>query len=395
MPTITIRYPNGTTQTFYELVPAIDDALRAGAQALRPDGTPYNVQSFLGGFLFDGCTENRVLYGYYTPGQKEALQSAGIVCALDIPEPAPPPPPPPMPPIPPSVPATNSDDLVGPPQVQPLIAVPTGEPTSTVVATVIANVIGALGGIFGRGLPGKVAKEIFALRDTITQLGMEIVRLGQLLAKGIKAVLEALRTLHDKVLKRAVDQIEKINSRITRIIDKILGPYLDLLQRIRQLILDIYGRLFLPIIELLQMVRQMIALLRLLRVPGMKKLDEKLQRIQSKLIGVIADLLDRTNEHSGLINVLLTARMTLQKGTLLGSLMETRRRWISMWWNEQTPLPGTLTRSAVPSRPIEVYQAEVDRDLELFARTNGGPIATSIAPGLEEFRRVARLSGGV
>src|SRR5213078_238364 len=373
MPTITLRYKNGTTKTFYTIDPELERIL-TDAEALRPDGTAYEPRAFLGGILLDGCPLNRVLYGYYTAGQKEALDAAGIVCALDLPRATTPPTEPPVVIVPPSaVPASTTDELVPFVQASPIVLVPTGEPTSTIVASVVASIISGIIGIFGRGLPGKVAREIFGLRDAVVQLGREIVRLTQFLARGLQAILGALRTLYDRVLKRAIERIEQINSRIGKIVDRVLGPYLQALQRIRQIILDIYGRFFLPIIEAIQTIRKAISILRVLHVPGMKQLDEKLQRIQAKLIGVITDLLRRTNDHSGLLNVLLTAKMTLQHGTLLGSLYETRRRWISMWWNEQTPLPGTLAGAseAVPSIPARLAQLQSDGGQ--YVRTGGGP----------------------
>jgi hypothetical protein len=386
MPAIIVYFPGGGSQTFTEQTFLLEQALQTGTP-YRPDGRPYRKEFRFGGWLLDGCPINRVLAGTYLPGQQDLLAANGIVCLLDIEQQAPPPPaPPPEPTAPPA-----GVDLVPVPEVRPIIVVPTGEPTTTVAATVVATVIAAVVGIFRRGVPKEIAQEIFGLRDAVVQLGRELLRLAKLLAAGIQVLLDALRTLWERVIKKLIDRVEQLSSKLGRLIDKVLGPYLDLLQKIRQIILDIYGRVFLPIIEMLQKIRQAIALLRILKVPGMKKLDEKLQQIQGKLIGVIQVLLQRANDHSGLLNVLLNVRMTLQHGTLLGSLYEARRSWISMWWNEQTPRPGSLAGGGGTSSPPEAVVEAAKRDMDVFARTGGGPLAGKIAPGLEVFRRSVQV----
>jgi hypothetical protein len=52
----------------------LNDAIKGGWIPLRPDGTPYKVQSFEGGYLMDGAPLNVWLgLGWYD-GQQQALQ---------------------------------------------------------------------------------------------------------------------------------------------------------------------------------------------------------------------------------------------------------------------------------------------------------------------------------
>lgn len=385
MASVRVIVGGGLDVRYYDNL-SLDIAIRAGGTPLRDDGTPYEVIAFGGGFLLDGCPLNRVLYGLYTAGQKEALDAVGLVCFLDAP---------PVPVVlPPPAPSTAaSGTLVPVPWSEPIVAVVTGEPVSTTVLTVAATIVAALFGIFHRNVPAEVATELHSLRDGMIQLGQELIRIGQLLAAAIQAALGALRTVYEKVIKKALDRIEEINSKIGKILDKILKPYLDFLQRIRQIILDIYGRIFLPIIDAIQTIRKAIALLKILHVPGMAKLDAKLQKIQGKLIGVITDLLRRTNDHSGLLNILLTLRGTLQHGVLLGSLHEVRRSWINSWWNEQTAGLTIDQQNAITFLKSPSIGNSAEERLDYFIRT--GHELPGRIPGPQEKQLNEFLNGRI
>jgi len=84
---LNVDMPDGTTQMFYGVVPALDQALQAGGKPRRPDlvvnGATvtqgyYIVTTFLGGYLFDGCPLNIIFGQGWLPGQQTALQNAGI-----------------------------------------------------------------------------------------------------------------------------------------------------------------------------------------------------------------------------------------------------------------------------------------------------------------------------
>jgi len=224
----------------------------------------------------------------------------------------------------------------------------TGEPVTTIIFSIGA----ALFSIFGRGLPSSVKKELLGLRDAIKDVANALQLFGWWIAHSARWVLGALRGLWERIVKPLLDHIDRLTARLARLIDKVLQPYLELLQKYRKLLLDIYAKFFLPWIEVIQKIRQALTLLRLLRVPGMKQLDEKLARIEGKLIGVITGLLRRTNEHAGLLNVLLTLRMTLQRGVLTSSFAESRASWINQFYNYQsvpvtTPPPKPLTDAEI------------------------------------------------
>lgn len=52
---------------------------------VRSDGTPYRVQMFEGGYLFDGMPLNVLMFGYWYAGQQEALQPYWSSGAIPLP----------------------------------------------------------------------------------------------------------------------------------------------------------------------------------------------------------------------------------------------------------------------------------------------------------------------
>jgi len=64
-----------------------------------------------------------------------------------------------------------------------------------------------------------------------------------------------------------------------------------------------------------------------------------------------------------------------------------------MWWNEQTPLPGTLAGAseAVPSIPARLAQLQSDGGQ--YVRTGGGPAAAAINPMVDAVRAAGSTLG--
>ncbi len=254
----------------------------------------------------------------------------------------------------------------------------TGEPVTTIIFSIGA----ALFSIFGRGLPSSVKKELLGLRDAIKGVANALQLFAWWIAHSARWVLGALRGLWERIVKPLLDHIDRLTARLARLIDKVLQPYLELLQKYRKLLLDIYAKFFLPWIEVIQKIRQALALLRLLRVPGMKQLDEKLARIEGKLIGVITGLLRRTNEHAGLLNVLLTVRMTLQRGVLYGTIRESRRHFVNAWWNAQTQALTPEEERALQARKAALREHRASKALDDLLTT--GQVMTLRVPGPAE-----------
>lgn len=269
-----------------------------------------------------------------------------------------------------------------------IVAVPTGEPISTAVLTVIATVFS----IVGFGSSSAIKRAVEAIRTALKDLANILANMIWTFAHNIRWVLSALRWLWERVLRPLISHIDVITKRVVAIIDRVLKPYLQMLEHLRQQILAIYKKFFLPVIEAIQKIRTLLALLKILRVPGVKALDEKLAKIEGKLIGVITGLLRRTNDHSGLLNILLNTRMTLQHGVLMTSLVEIHGAWINNWWNAQTVQRNSADAEAQVRAELEIQGAPRQKELGEFLRTR--VYATTHSPGPEEQRLDALLRRG-
>lgn len=74
---VAVRMPDGSMRSFSGISTDLQDAILANGQPLRPDGTPYRTEQFMGGWLFDGCPLNVIFGNGWIAGQKEALIAAG------------------------------------------------------------------------------------------------------------------------------------------------------------------------------------------------------------------------------------------------------------------------------------------------------------------------------
>jgi len=75
---LTVKMPDGSTRQATAVEAWVHDALKSGGQALRPNGSVYQFQEFMGGVLLDGCPLNVILGQGWLPGQQDALRLANI-----------------------------------------------------------------------------------------------------------------------------------------------------------------------------------------------------------------------------------------------------------------------------------------------------------------------------
>jgi hypothetical protein len=273
------------------------------------------------------------------------------------------------------VPKSGSVPLRG--NVAPVV---TGEPISTAILTGLSFIFGIFG---GGGMSKQVKTAIETLRSGIKDVFNTLLNFIWTMSHIVRWVLNALRQLWERVLRPLIDHINKITSKIEAIINRVLRPYLRLIDHIRMQILGIYRRFFLPVIRFIQEVRVLISLLRLAHVPGMKQLDEKLAKIEGKLIGIIQGLLSRVNDHSGFFNILMTARLTLQRGILLPSFGESRGSFINAFYNYQSqPIKG--------GKPAAITDREVSTTVVAACKTLGDSLRSGAAPS-ETVNRFCRI----
>lgn len=85
---IVVRMPDGSNQQFSGISTDLQNAILAGGRPMRPDGSFYATQLFMGGWLFDNCPLNVILGEGWLPGQLDALKAAGLTpyCPQYVPQ---------------------------------------------------------------------------------------------------------------------------------------------------------------------------------------------------------------------------------------------------------------------------------------------------------------------
>jgi hypothetical protein len=74
---IVVQMPDSSSREFSGISVDLQNAILAGGRPVRPNGSYYNTEQFMGGWLFDGCPLNVILGQGWIPGQMEALTAAG------------------------------------------------------------------------------------------------------------------------------------------------------------------------------------------------------------------------------------------------------------------------------------------------------------------------------
>lgn len=309
----------------------------------------------------------------------------------DLPPPADIPPEPPPQVIPPPI---ETPPPVAPPfpVLFPGVIVPPSGTPFLPGNTVTARLVNGLGSFLGALLGGIFGGDSGA---QIQRLRYDMVNLGNALwsaIKSLKGVLDAVarasgaivHVLHDiwhKGIKPVLDHIKEIGARINRIIDKVLKPYLLWMQRMRKLILDIYVKIVLPILNVIQAMRKALALLRLAHVPFAKKLDARLQRLEAKLVHPIQVLLQRVNDHSGIINEIISIQHVLQEPLFTGSINAYQYNLVNSWWASQTVPRTAAQEQEAAALQLQLQSHSGEKLLDDLVRTDVYTPPSPAGPG--------------
>jgi hypothetical protein len=323
-----------------------------------PAGVPLPARG-TGGILFGDVAE------FFQPTHP-------LPTRIGAPAPGMPPPAPfPPPPGPRAVPDLAAREGVYVSPVPP----PTGEPISTAIIAVLSAVF-SIFGLFRR--KPDYQRQLDALRDGLRTTTEALERFAWKIARGVGVLLMSVQTIWVRVLRPILQRIDAVIARVNRIIDRILKPYLDVLLRIRQMMLDIYERIFRPILVTLQTVRRILAILRILRVPFAEKLDRRLARLEQKITEPLRVLLDKVNELSQWLNILLSIQGVLEAGIFtrtLGTYADHAAGW---WWYAHTRTFDPALRAGLYPSAIAGGPDKAVADAREVLRTGGGPLQAAI-----------------
>jgi len=252
--------------------------------------------------------------------------------------------------------------------------VATGEPISTAVLTILS----AIASIFMGGISAVTKAAISQLRDALSWLGDNLARVAVRIAGWIRAVFAALQVIWTRVIRPALEHIQKIFDRLRRLIDKVLKPYLDFMDKIRRQIMLIYNTYFRPIIQLIESMRRALAILRLAHIHLADQLDQKLARLEAKISKPVLDALRRTSVAGRWMNVLLTARMILQQPIFCNSAYAYQGTLQRHLINSFTPPPDDARAARLEAGPPVRTTQEMVSNINSAVLYQSGDLAIEV-----------------
>ncbi len=208
---------------------------------------------------------------------------------------------------------------------------PAGDPVSAAIIAILSGLFG----IFSGSASENIARPLQQIRDGIVRTAGVLQRFTHAVAFALGSVIQTIQRAWVRVIRPILERVRRIAEQIDRLINRVLRPYYDQIMRIRKAILDIYERYFRPVVEVIQAMRRVVAILRIARVPFARELDAFLVRAQAAVMRPINELLRRTSELGGWINILLRAKMVLQQAIFLGSTRAYAGGWIRQFWAYQ------------------------------------------------------------
>lgn len=131
-------------------------------------------------------------------------------------------------------------------------------------------------------------------------------------------VRDFFRHLWEKIIKGGLLKLAMLYHRLKEWLDKHFGPLLKLI-RIWRARLDFWFNHYIrPIINLINRVRKILVVFRIFHFKWAIALDNRLLRIESRILKVYTDLRRKLNEVATAINILLNPELLI-RGSILGS----------------------------------------------------------------------------
>lgn len=275
----------------------------------------------------------------------------------------------------------------------PALFIPIPSPDPVSIAITVASAVLTVFGLFRGGGLKDVMRGLNGLRGELSRIADSLMRFAWRIARTLGRVLQALHTLWVRILEPALAHIARIAARVNQIVDRILRPYLEALRRIREAIDLLYNVIFRPILAPLETLRKILAIGRILRIGAARRLDDRIVRLEGKILEPIRALYAKVNEVGGWLNVLTDARAVLQRAVLLNSLYAYQGAVVDLLYNAQTPDPDPegverLRRAATPDD-----ERTITDNFRQFVLADSGPYAARGRDLAAGFRRLNPLAG--
>lgn len=249
---------------------------------------------------------------------------------------------------------------------------------------VIGGIISGLLSFFGGGSDAAyVARKLDDLARQVGQALDDLKRFAWAIGRMALGALLILAGIVEDIGHELVKAFRSILDALKKIYDDVIKPALRAIRAIRKILDDLYRKWLRPIINAIQRVRRILAILRAFGFKWAGKLDQRLARIEGKIIGPYLWTIRQLNGVAQWINVILTAGGVLQKPIFRNSLYG-NLGWLTnaIWVGQQA---GGLAGSGIPDyvpTPAATIP-ELKAEMRQYAKTDSGPLAAVAAQARE------------
>lgn len=248
----------------------------------------------------------------------------------------------------------------------------------------VQGIIAGLGNLFRGKVDGATKFSLLALRVAIAGLAEQLTNYATETTGKQSSGAGILIRLWDAVLLPFFQKADRRILKIYNWLKDTFGPVISALLWIRKHIIKFYDHWFKPIFDTIDAVRGILRIMGLLHIDVARKLDEKLARLEARILAPLRIALQTINQLIDWTQRIIDGDGFFQRYTLVRSLLKHERDMWQVWW---TSIHRSETENAkAPPAAVGVKAAE-DVAGEAITALNGGD-----TPGSALASEVARTA---
>lgn len=259
------------------------------------------------------------------------------------------------------------------------IVIDQGGLTLADVASRISGALATAAAAIATAVDTALASAIAGIQHALNALGNELASVWHLLSRLFGYVLQFLKGLLLDVIHGLVAAVQAIGKMLKDVYQNVLMPALKALQSVRDYLIKIYERFLRPLLIMLQDLRKLLAILKIFHVRFAFKLDKVLADVQSKISTPLLYLMRYTNAIANYINLILDARLFIQRPLFLASLNAYKGSAINLQLNAMNPPPDPAALTASQAAGVIPTPAQSADALNQFLTDGTGPYSDQIA----------------
>jgi len=246
------------------------------------------------------------------------------------------------------------------------------------VASRISGALASATQAIVRVLDAALVAAIAGIQHALNAIGNELLSVFQKLSRLAGYILNFLKGLLLDVAHGIVRALSAIATLLKEVFSKGLMPALRALQHMRDYLMKLYERFFRPLLVVIQDIRRVLAVLRAFHIGWAQKLDAALADIQAKISAPLLYLLKWTNTVANYINLILDARLLIQKPLWLATFKQHAGSSLNLQLNAMTGRPDPATLAALQATPAPFTVAQSTGALSQLLTDGGGNYAAVV-----------------